>query len=176
LHAAGQRIAAAEKGFEDSLFDPLGHAGPAIQNRDTEHVAFDPRGERNFLRVGTVFLRVGNQVYQDLREGVLIADDRIRSFIGSPLHGEAGFPQPVALGFPNAFDHRAGIGRPHIVRLALPLDSREIEDVVDESGETLAFADNDAQVTAALLGFLHSILGKQFRKHSNGGQRSLQLV
>ena len=123
-----------------------------------------------------VFLRIREQVHHDLSQRVPVAVDR-QGRVGQ-LTVE---PEPISLemravGFGCLARDGGNVACLEVVFLLATFDASEIKDVVDQPGQTRRLRRDDGEIRALFGAVRDSALSQQFREHTNGSQRRLQLM
>ena len=134
LDPAGERIMGAIERLKDFRLLARRHPGAAVENADIDRIRRQITLDFDLFLVGTVFLRVRQEVHDNLRERVLVAAHRIRRRRGLPAGGESLLAQMQLVAFPGSRQDFVQIERPKIVALLFSFEPREIEDVVDQAG------------------------------------------
>ena len=164
-------IVGAEEALEDFLAEGMGDAGAAVPDAE------DAAGERNGERAasGGVFCGVVDEVEEGLFEGVAVHENGTRR---GKIEGEgdAGLIEAGDLGAEDGGGGFGGVEGGWGVIFAALLHAAEIEDVVDEAGEALGFADDGFEIGGAFRIVADATFEEHFRIHADGGEGGFEFV
>ena len=163
------------KRLEDLPLLAAWHAAAAVEHAHADVLAVEVSVQLHLLALAGIFLRVGEQVHEDLRERVVVADHGIGRRRGLPARAEAALLQVQRVAFPRAPDDRVQVERFALDALLLPLEPGEIEHVIDQPREPLGLDHDDAEILR-MLGSVAVPILHQLGKHADRGQRRLEFV
>lgn len=167
--AGGEGVIDAVEAGEDAFAVVGGDAGAEVGDVEGRGgMVMEVEGD--FASVAGVFDGVVEEVEEDLFEGVGVG---VEGEIGvGEVEGEveSGFGEARLVGFGDGTDE-AVEGEVFVaVGFAALFEAAEVEDVVDEAGKALAFADDDVEVGGAALGVGEAAFFEHFGVHADGGE------
>ena len=176
LNAAAQRIMRAEKLLENLFLAGCRHAEATVEHAQLGAVAIRRQFNFDLLALAGILLAVGEQVDEHLGQRVAVAANRDGDGGKHRLEREARGLQVRAVGFNGLARERRQIARNKIVFLLASLDAREVEDIVDEPGESGGLGRDDPQEMAPLGVVLHAVFGEHLGEHADGRERRFEFV
>src|SRR5688500_7098813 len=108
------------KRLKDFRLFARGHTGAAIEHADMNRVFGEVTVDLDLFPVGAVLLGVREEVYENLRERVVVTAHRIRRRRRLPAGRESLLAQMQFVAFPRTRDYFVQVERMEIVTFLLP--------------------------------------------------------